>query len=96
MSPARERKIRGEALTTALSATLEFSFKISEVDNEGIFAFSGYCQEEIGAVQSSNLGCFFLRDLATLVPVDGSRETHFVGLWLLKHLQYQPKFKLGD
>jgi hypothetical protein len=58
---------------------LEFSFKISKVHNKGIFVFSGWCKEEIGAIQSSNLGCFFLRDLATLVSVDGSRETHFVG-----------------
>jgi hypothetical protein len=40
MSPARERKMRGDALTTAGSATSEFSVKIDEVDNEGIFAFS--------------------------------------------------------
>ena len=41
MSPARERKIRGDALTTARSATSELSLKISEVHNEGVFAFSG-------------------------------------------------------
>ena len=33
--------MRGDALTTARSATLQFSFKISEVYNEGILAFTG-------------------------------------------------------
>jgi hypothetical protein len=39
-SPARVRKISGEALTTARSATLEFSLKIGEVYDEGVFAFA--------------------------------------------------------
>jgi hypothetical protein len=33
--------MRGDAVTIALSATLEFSFKISEVHNKGFSAFSG-------------------------------------------------------
>src|SRR5215212_7582351 len=70
--------MRGDALTTAGSATLEFSIKISEVDDEGIFAFSRQCEEEIGAIQSGDLCRLFLGDITTFVPVDCSRETHLV------------------
>jgi len=70
--------MRGDALTTAGSATLEFSIKIGEVDDEGIFAFSRQCEEEIGAIKSGDLCRLFLGDITTFLPVDCSRETHLV------------------
>ena len=72
-------KIRGSALKPARSAKLEFSFKISEVHNKGIFVLSGNSKEEVGSIQSNNLGCCFLRDLATRVPAYGSGKMHFIG-----------------
>ena len=49
-SPARERKISGEALTTAGSATLEFSVEIGEVNDEGVLAFSRQGEQEVRAI----------------------------------------------
>jgi hypothetical protein len=37
---ARVRKINGEALTTARSATLEFSLQIGKINDEGVFPFA--------------------------------------------------------
>jgi hypothetical protein len=79
MSLACERKIRGDALTTAFQPRWSSLSRSAKSTTEGSSPSRASARRKLVRSSPATWGCFFLRDLATLVPVDGSRERHIVG-----------------
>jgi hypothetical protein len=76
MTPAFERKINGEALTTAASATHQLPLEAVKFNLENVDLLGRQRSEKVDTIQGGDQRGFFHRDFAASVPMHRSRKAH--------------------
>ena len=74
----REKKIRGDALIIARSATGEFAVQVVEIYLKRVLSHVRKGKDEIRPIHSRGPGRPLLRNASLLIPLDGSSQSQLL------------------